>query len=681
VSFLLDVTLDLKRSFAQMKVQQSLISAILLGRRNTYMSYDEYLNAKKQSDRTYRKCRYDHNDPFLPCLDSLLKDKKTEGEKHVGTLEIPLPMVIGTVTEGRRHSFTKDFMPAMDRESEFASKWARLYKSQEDEGIRDAVKVYEYMHRFYVKEGNKRVSVLKYLDVPSIMADVTRIMPEHTDEESVQCYYEFLEFFRAVPIYDIEFTRPGSYRKFAAMIGRDLQSPWPSDLINTIRGAFFRFNAVYMEIGGSRMNLCAGDAFLVYLAIYQFDSLLDYSRESIANRIHGIWNELLMEDSGRRIVLHESPDSEKKSSLRQSILQKLPTYTESHQLHAAFVYDGTIAHSEWASDHDVGRIALEHYYEGIVQTWYYENCSDDSSIYEALEDACKKGADVIFTTSASAMRQTVRAAVKHPQVRFANCSVFLPSSMVRTYNIREYEVKFLMGVLAAIYAENHKIGYLASAPAFGVLAGVNAFAIGAGMIDPSIQVYVSWSGSKENNWVEMLLKNDIRIYAGNDLDFSSGDEPDYGLIRIGDNGEKVNLASPIRNWSTYYERIAHDILDGYWDMSSKREADHACNEWWGLSAGVIDIHLSEKLSYYSRKMIDLLRNSLVKGELDPFQGELHSQNGLIQKAGSPRLSSRELIVMDWLNDNIIGEIPTYDQLNEMTQKQLEDDGVVKGKML
>jgi hypothetical protein len=116
-------------------------------------------------------------------------------------------------------------------------------------------------------------------------------------------------------------------------------------------------------------------------------------------------------------------------------------------------------------------------------------------------------------------------------------------------------------------------------------------------------------------------------------------------------------------------------------MSSKREADHACNEWWGLSAGVIDIHLSEKLSYYSRKMIDLLRNSLVKGELDPFQGELHSQNGLIQKAGSPRLSSRELIVMDWLNDNIIGEIPTYDQLNEMTQKQLEDDGVVKGKML
>ena len=41
-------------------------------------------------------------------------------------------------------------------------KWSDLYDSYKQEGIRDAIKVYEYMNRYYVQEGNKRVSVSHY---------------------------------------------------------------------------------------------------------------------------------------------------------------------------------------------------------------------------------------------------------------------------------------------------------------------------------------------------------------------------------------------------------------------------------------------------------------------------------------------------------------------------------------
>ena len=51
------------------------------------------------------------------------------------------------------------------------------------EGIREPIKAYEFMNKFYVEEGNKRVSVLKFFDAVSIPGNVTRIVPPRTEEK------------------------------------------------------------------------------------------------------------------------------------------------------------------------------------------------------------------------------------------------------------------------------------------------------------------------------------------------------------------------------------------------------------------------------------------------------------------------------------------------------------------
>ena len=61
--------------------------------------------------------------------------------------------------------------------------------------IADPIQVYEYMHKYYVIEGHKRVSVLKYLGASYISADVVRKVPERTDDEENIIYYEYLDFF------------------------------------------------------------------------------------------------------------------------------------------------------------------------------------------------------------------------------------------------------------------------------------------------------------------------------------------------------------------------------------------------------------------------------------------------------------------------------------------------------
>ncbi len=63
------------------------------------------------------------------------------------------------------------------------------------EGIRDPIRCYEYMGRFYVQEGNKRVSVLKSYGAPAIDAFVTRVIPAYSQDQAVQVYYEFLNSF------------------------------------------------------------------------------------------------------------------------------------------------------------------------------------------------------------------------------------------------------------------------------------------------------------------------------------------------------------------------------------------------------------------------------------------------------------------------------------------------------
>ena len=93
----------------------------------------------------------------------------------------------------------------------------------------------------------------------------------------------------------------------------------------------------------------------------------------------------------------------------------------------------------------------------------------------------------------------------------------------------------------------------------------------------------------------------------------------------------------------------------------------------------MDIDLSDELSSYTRQLIGLLRQDIIDGRFNPFDGELRSQEGLIRKEGDAPLGSKDIIMMDWLNENIIGEIPKIDALNEEAQTTVKFSGVEKAK--
>ena len=88
---------------------------------------------------------------------------------------------MGTKTAGRHTAFASNFMPLLDDDTEFAVKWSNLCDAHLEEGIHTPIIAFEYLNKFYVQEGNKRVSVLKYYEAVKIPGTVTRLIPAKND--------------------------------------------------------------------------------------------------------------------------------------------------------------------------------------------------------------------------------------------------------------------------------------------------------------------------------------------------------------------------------------------------------------------------------------------------------------------------------------------------------------------
>ena len=661
---------------------------------------DDYASALKQGEKEYKTRAAAGEHPYLLALDDVVADVDRLVRQPLGLMEIPVALIAGTKTKSRQNSFSPGFLPLLDEDSEFAIKWSNLYRAQISEGFRDPIKVYEYLHRFYVIEGNKRVSVSKALDMPTIMANVTRLMPPADELERALGYSEFLRFYNVSRIYDIDCSKQGSYAEIGELIGMDLDHEWPEEVRLALKSAYWRFSVVYKELVGKLPELPVGDAFVIYLRIYNRDTLRYQPKSVMGKRALRIRKEFLTEKNADKVELIESSDEAlgagslltKTGGIVSKVIPML-SFTSKRPFKAAFIYDEMITDSRWTADHEMGRLKLEAAYDGVVATRCFEGCSDQASFETAVRDAVAWGAEAVFTTSPSLIDNTLRAAIEYGGVKFLNCSINLAHQAVRTYYARMYEAKFLAGLIAGTEAAidgTHMIGLCSDYPIFGTIAGINAFAIGAAMADPLVRVYLEWEGRRDVNWWWDMVDREIHVISAADSIHSADGSDAYGLCYVErcEEGEGndlsgtcriTNLSAPIYKWGKLYESIVQTMIEGSYHADLVDREDQATNYWWGMNSGVVDIVLSDDVPSYIKQLVSLLRRDIVDGRFNPFEGELRSQEGVVRAQGDPPLSSSDIIQMDWLNENIIGEIPAIDSLTDEARTTVKYSGVAKSK--
>ena len=57
-----------------------------------------------------------------------------------------------------------------------------------------------------------------------------------------------------------------------------------------------------------------------------------------------------------------------------------------------------------------------------------------------------------------------------------------------------------------------------------------------------------------------------------------------------------------------------------------------------------------------------LKDTIIRGDFNPFTGFLYSQDGSIGNERDRSLTPEEIITMDWLAENVNGHIPVKEEL-------------------
>ncbi len=645
---------------------------------------EQYSRALKAGQKNYKDCVLHGRYPYPQVLDEILDDSMVAGRADMGVIEIPTEQITGTKTAGRRSAFAADFMPLLGEDSEFAYKWIELCAAHlGDEGIRDPIRCYEYLGRFYVQEGNKRVSVLKSYKAPTVPGYVIRVIPNWSEDPAIQAYYDFMRSYQMTGLYRVYFSRAGSFAKLQAALGYEPDHVWTEDERRRFVSGFTYFQDAFWKLGGRDLPATPADALLVWLKVYPFENLKTTPASEILKSLSAVWADVKVLGHADPIsVSTETPEQTEDGGVPHApgLFGRLVKAMFPSHLNVAFINEYSPEESDWIRAHDLGRQYLEAMMGDQVTVQVLNCVQPGEGAVAAMEAAIEEGAQVLFATTPPLIGACRTIAAKYSGVRVLNCSASMPYTGVRTYYSRIYEGKFLTGTIAGAMSRDGLIGYVASNPIFGVPASINAFALGAQLTNPRARIQLRWSCVEEDPMAR-LAEDGVDLISNRDIPAPDRVREPWGLCQLRPDGSLLPLASPYWHWGNFYVKIVRSIFSGGWDALSAKDGGRAVNYWWGMSSRAIDVTLSQTLPSGVRQLVEILRKGVADGSILPFQRPIRSQDGTVRNEGERWFSPEEILHMDWLCDCVDGGIPAFEELLPMSRNLARLQGVYRDQIL
>jgi basic membrane lipoprotein Med (substrate-binding protein (PBP1-ABC) superfamily) len=492
-----------------------------------------------------------------------------------------------------------------------------------------------------------------------------------SDEPRIKAYYEFMEFYKDSRLYCIQYRRPGDYAKLLALLGKEPGESWDDAERRTFNAYFQYFLDAYSTLNETLDDILPEEALLLWLQVNPYKDLGGMSAAELCKSLTALWPDVVAGTRQSDVQTEAATVTDAKGGILSRIIAP-------GHVNVAFIHQLDESNNPWVQGHEAGRRYLEQQLGDKVtcRSYFHANTKEDAR--ELLDKAVADGAQVVFTTHVQLNRQTLKAAVRHPKVKFLNCSVNVRYSSVRSYYSRMYEGKFVAGAIAGAMANNDKIGYIGSCPTYGETASINAFALGAQMTNPRARIDLRWSclpGEPSKDFAELgyqVVSN--RNVPAADRTYLAASE--YGTWAYLEDGTQVAIGSPVWLWGHMYERIVNSILQGTYDS----EKGQAVNYWWGMESQASDILLSDELPESMQFLANLLRTGFIKGKLDPFYRKIVAQDGTVVNDGTRHFTVEELLRMDWLCENIDGYIPEYEEVLPYAQPMMKALGLHKERI-
>lgn len=326
---------------------------------------------------------------------------------------------------------------------------------------------------------------------------------------------------------------------------------------------------------------------------------------------------------------------------------------------ACWVYVGSVGDFGWTYQHNEGRKAVEKQLGDKVETVYVENVAEADSA-NAIERLARDGCKIIFTTSFGFMEPTLAVAAKYPEVKFEHATGFKVAPNVTTYNAKFHQGRYVQGQMAAKMSKTGIAGYIVSFPIPEVVAGINAFMLGAQSVNPDFKVKIVWA----NTWFDPGKEGDaakVLFSQGADIMVQHTDSAapitvaqEQGKLGFGQAsdqikfGPKSQMTSTIDNWAPYYVRRVKQAMDGSWKSEQS---------WDGMAEGTVSMAPITNVPDDVAKMANDTIAAITSGKLDPFTGVITKQDGsTVGEAGKP-LPAGDILGMNWYVKGIDDKLP------------------------
>ena len=326
---------------------------------------------------------------------------------------------------------------------------------------------------------------------------------------------------------------------------------------------------------------------------------------------------------------------------------------------AAWVYVGPVEEAGYSFQHDLGRRAVAAKYGDKVKASYVENVPEGADAERIIRKLAQAN-DLVFTTSFGFMNPTVKVAREFPKVKFEHATGYKRAKNLATYSARFYEGRFLAGIIAGRMTKSNVIGFVGAFPIPEVVQNINAYAIGARMVNPSATVKVVWVSTwydpgKERAAADTLMSQgaDVLVTHTDSAAVQEAGEQ-RGIWTIGFNsdmskyGPKTCLTSVVSDWSGYYIQEVQDAMDGTWKSH---------DTWGGLKSGMVVLApFNAALPKPVADEVMARRQDIIDGKLAPFQGPLKDQAGAEKVPAGGALSDQQILGMNWLVQGVEGKI-------------------------
>ena len=306
-------------------------------------------------------------------------------------------------------------------------------------------------------------------------------------------------------------------------------------------------------------------------------------------------------------------------------------YSASNPYVAAFIYVGAASDAGWTHAHDVGRLAVESHFNGVVKTIYKENVPEGPQTSQVITQLVNQGANIIFATSFGYQDAMAAAAKQYPNVLFEQATGTDLAPNLSEYFGAGEDGDYLSGMAAGAATKNGKIGFVAPYPIPEVIREINAYTMGARAMNPNATVQVVWT----NTWFDPAKERQAAeslVAAGVDVLGDGQDSPTTGQVAAaagikwtGYDSDQTSFApnswltATTYNWGPYYIQDIQSAMNGTWKSHFY---------YGGLQDGLVVLApFGTSVSSATATAITAKENAIKAGTFKVFGGPITKQNG------------------------------------------------------